>query len=145
MVTTHVMHAGVPVVEERLDKELRRFWEVESIGECGSDDVMNQFEKDITFNGKRYITKLPFKPNHEFIQDNFRLCESRLSKLRKRLVCQPELLSDYNKIFQDYLKDGIIEKVDDSETITEPGGVHYLPHHPVVATRQRNDKGESRL
>ena len=57
------------------------------------------------------------------------------------MVCQPELLSDYNKIFQDYLKDGIIEKVDDSETITKPGGVHYLPHRPVV----RQDKETTKV
>ena len=140
VVTTQVMRAGVSV-EERLDDQLRRFWEVESVGEHSDDDVIRKFEKDITFNGNRYVTKLPFKPNHEFLPDNYRLCESRLAKLRKRLSSNPQLLSDYDKIFQSYQKDGIIEIVDESEIMTEPGAVHYLPHRPVV----RQDKETTKV
>ena len=117
----------------------------ESDGEHGDDDVIRQFEKDITFNGNRYVTKLPFKPNHELLPDNYRLCETSLSKLRKRLSCNPELLSDYDKIFQSYQKDGIIEIVDESETMTEPGAVHYLPHRPVVHQDKETTRSEPSL
>ena len=37
--------------------------------------------------------------------------------------------NEYDQVFQEWLKEGIIEKVNDSEISTS---VHYLPHRHVV-------------
>ena len=56
-----------------LKQELHRFWEIENIGD-GDSDVVHSFQRDITFNSCRYVVKLPFKPDHELIPDNFDVC-----------------------------------------------------------------------
>ena len=47
------------------------------------------------------------------------------------------MLKDYNEIIQNYLENGIIEKVN---TLVEPGLTTYLPHHPVVKPSQTTTK-----
>ena len=66
-------------------QELDRFWNVESIN-SSTHSVVDQFEKDIIHDGTRYITKLPFKPDHEVFPDNFKVCEGRLKTLKNKLV-----------------------------------------------------------
>ena len=141
-VGTHVMKLATDVVDENvvLNETLSKFWDVENIDELNEDDVMSRFEKDIVFNGKRYVTKLPFKEENEVIPDNYSLCVRRLDSLQKRLRTKPELFKEYDEIFQQYKKDGIIEQVEDDE-ISECGKVHYLPHRPVV----RHDKETTKV
>ena len=104
------------------------------------DCVITQFEKDIYHNGERYVTKLPFKPDHDTIPDNFRICEKRLVSLDKRLKCG-EMFEDYNAIFKEYEDEKIIERVPEVEISKDIGKVHYLPHRPVV----RNDKETTKI
>ncbi|XP_065645427.1 uncharacterized protein LOC136075911 [Hydra vulgaris] len=47
--------------------------------------VMHQVERDITHNGERYITKLPFKTEHDPLSDTYNICKKRLANLKKRL------------------------------------------------------------
>ena len=56
----------------------------------------------------------------------------RYNCLKRRLKNDKALLDKYNKTFNDYLNDDIIEKVDVSKD--DPGfrKVHSLPHHPVI-------------
>ena len=35
--------------------------------------------------GTRYVTKLPFKPDHEPLPDNFKVSKTRLESLKGRL------------------------------------------------------------
>ncbi|XP_065662754.1 uncharacterized protein LOC136085381 [Hydra vulgaris] len=101
---------------------------------------MNQFEKEITFNGKRYVTKLPFRPNHVMLSDNFNIAKKRLENLHKKLKSDEKLLNDYIKIFTQYKKDGIIESVSGDEITKPPGSVCYLPHHPVIREEKETTK-----
>lgn len=57
--------------------DLKRFLEVESLrmeNEC----VVIKFENEIVHNGTRYVTSLPFKPDHEPIPDNFDVYKHRV-------------------------------------------------------------------
>ena len=83
-------------------------------------------------NGIRYVAKLPFKPDHELLQDNFGVCEGRLKSLKNRLVAKG-ILNAYDKVFSDYKQQGIIERVPLDDIAKELGKVHYLPHRPVYA------------
>ena len=63
---------------------------------------------------------------------------NRLKKLKKRLDKTPHLLNEYDKIFDEYLKLGIIEEV---QTQRDTGQVVYLPHEEVV----KEDRSTTKL
>ena len=49
----------------------------------------------------------------------------RLDRNKKRFA-------DYEKIIQDYIKEGIVERIDHFDKSTNLGRLHYLPHRGVV-------------
>ena len=140
---THSMRCDIESLGAESDSILRndlnKFWSVENI-ESSDDCVIHKFEKEIVHNGERYVTKLPFKPGHEVLPDNFNVCEKRLKRLKKKLISE-NLVERYDKIFKEYEENKIIEKVSDDKIAKEPGLVHYLPHRPVV----RNDKETTKI
>ena len=69
-----------------LRQELNNFWNVEDIG--SSDCVVNQFEHDIVHDGERYVSKLPFKFDHDYLPDNYNVCQMRLQSLKVKLEKQ---------------------------------------------------------
>ena len=112
-----------------------QFWDLETLGisekESSSyDDHLNSVKKN--WNG-RYKVELPFKKNHPAIHDHFEICKKRLCNTFTHLKRNPELLKEYDKIFKEQLKTGIIEEVNEEGVVWE---THYIPHHPVI----RNNK-----
>ena len=81
----------------------------------------------IKFENNRYSVSLPFKENRPILPDNYQLSLNRLKKLKERLKKTPHLLNE-NKIFDEYLKLGIIEE---DQTQGDTGHVVYLPHNEV--------------
>ena len=71
--------------------------------------------------------KLPFRPGHEFLPDNFPVCEQSL-KNQKNLLTSENLVEKYDEIFKEYEQNKIIEKVPFNEVPKKTGQVHYLPH-----------------
>ncbi|XP_066921197.1 uncharacterized protein [Clytia hemisphaerica] len=71
--------------------------------------------------------------------DNFKTSEKRLVSLKKRLE-KSDLVKRYNEVFEEYKKEGIIEKVPENEISAEVGKVHYLPHRPVVKEDRETTK-----
>ena len=59
----------------------------------------------------------------------------------RRRIDAKEMVADYGRIFEDYEKAKIIERVLESEVEKEVGQVHYLPHRPVV----REDKETTKI
>ena len=45
------------------------------------ETVVEQFSRDVHFNGERYEVSLPLKGNHELLPDNFQVSKSRLNSL----------------------------------------------------------------
>ena len=56
-------------------------------------------------------------------------------------LARQNITFEYDKVFQEYEKTGIIEKVSDLEVPKVEGAVHYLPHRPVV----RDDKATTKI
>ncbi|XP_065678999.1 uncharacterized protein LOC100199492 [Hydra vulgaris] len=133
------MHCEVESEIDELRKDLNKFWSVETI-ESPESCVMYQFERDLTHNRERYITKLPFKTDHDFLPVNYNICKKRLANLKVTLN-DKQLVTEYNQIFIDYEKNNIIERVSESDIFKEPGCVHYLPHRPVI----RKDKDTTKI
>ena len=92
-----------------LRQDLQKFWNVEEIS-SSAECVVNQFQKDITHDGTRYITELPFKPDHESVSDNYIVCKQRWQS-RRRSLENKGILDKYNSIFCDYENMRIIERV----------------------------------
>jgi hypothetical protein len=91
---------------------------------------LDKFLQQIMFDGSRYQVSLPWKGIHPSLT-NFELCVKRLNSLLRRLRSEPTLLSEYNEIIHNQIKDGIVEVVPDQE-ISGNAQVHYLPHYGVV-------------
>ena len=69
---------------DELRSNLQKFWSVEKM-ESTDEYVVHKFENDIIHNDERYVIKFPFKPDHDCLTDNCKICEIRLNRL-KRLV-----------------------------------------------------------
>ena len=138
---THSMRCNIENIgegTENLESVLNKFWSVENI-EAKDNCVIHDFEQYIFHNGQRYVTKLPFRPSHEFLPDNFSVCEQRLKKLKNRLTSE-NLVEKYDKIFKEYEQNNIIEKETFDEVPKKHGYVHYLPHRPVLREDQETTK-----
>ena len=123
-----------------LCEELNKFWQVESIGDNENQNVLTSFKDTIKFNGERYVTELPFRPDHDQLPDNFAVAKQRLESLvDKRLRTDPALAAQYNDVFADYESKHIVERVPENEIACE--NAYYLPHHPVV----RQDKTTTKV
>ena len=92
------------------------------------------------FNGNRYVTKLPFKPYKGTLPDNYYVSKNRLFSFKNKLEKNPKLRDDYAEVIENYIKEGIVEKVNDVESYNTPGDVHYLPHRAVVKDEKTSTK-----
>ena len=112
--------------------------------ECGeyrhfNNSIVAQFENDIIHDGTRYITKLPFKPDHEVLPDNFKIWEGWLKTLKNKLIAG-NILHEYDHVFSEYEENGIIELVPLDEVAKQTGQVHYLPHRPAIRDDEQTTK-----
>ena len=85
---------------------------------------------------------MPFKLDHELIPENFDVCRDRLKSLKRKLNAN-EMFENYGRIFEDYEKANIIEKVVESDVDKDAGQVHYLPHRPVVREDKETTKSRA--
>ncbi|GBN73237.1 hypothetical protein AVEN_155507-1 [Araneus ventricosus] len=87
------------------------------------------FERSVKRDNEgRYIVSLPWIHDHPPLPDGRKIAERRLNSCIKALE-RAEKLVDYDDVFQDWKKEGIIEEVDPMQEIKQ--GQHFLPHHPV--------------
>ena len=112
LVATHAMRTDSYPVQQTLDDQLKRFWDLESLGIVGDEkSVYDQFIQRIKFDGERYEVSLPWKVNHPALPNNKELCQKRLNGLLKRLRTNPALLEEYDSVIRDQLRRGIVEAV----------------------------------
>ena len=125
--------------EKNLSNELHKFWDLDTIGiKENESSVYDTFMESITFDKGRYQLELPFKENHALLSDNYNLSLKRLKKLKSRLSNDVELLKDYDNVFREQLKLGIIEEVEGPGEVRH---VTYLPRREVI----REDKTSTKL
>ena len=134
---THVLFAK----EENLNDQLSKFRSWESIGIHleKENSVYQQFEEEIRFTDGRYEVKLPWKPEHPVLRDDYFLSKKILQGLLTKLKQNHELFKEYDCIIKSQEEMGIIERVNDKECTV--GRTHYLPQHAVV----RQDKATTKV
>ena len=122
---------------------LTDFWSLETIG-IGDDPsptmpdaIHRDFKRTIRHVDGRYQVHWPWKDNADDLPDNFGLAVGRLKSLSRRFERDPALLSQYDKVIQNQLNNGIIKLAppDPPQTST-----HYLPHQPVITPNKNTTK-----
>ncbi|GFT38440.1 integrase catalytic domain-containing protein [Trichonephila clavipes] len=135
--------------EESISTELRRFWEIESLGILdkgsvtlgnGDEEILSEFDKSVNFVDGRYRVNLPWKPGmREALQNNKTVARKRFEGLVHRFKCDHELFCEYKDVIDDYVREGIVERTS-CDSLSDSQGF-YLPHHAVI----RSDKTTSRI
>ncbi|KAJ8985568.1 hypothetical protein NQ317_011530 [Molorchus minor] len=91
--------------------------------------VWDHFLKTVSINSSgRYEVNMPWIEGHPPLSSNFIIAKTRLDKLMKKLE-EDGYYRDYNKVFGEWLDEGIIEEVPEEE-LDNKG--HYLPHRHII-------------
>lgn len=140
-----LVHCGL--IYENAETQLKKFFDLESIGirddpYCYDEDkALEIFNKTVGFKDDRYIVTLPWKRNWEELGDNFNVAERRMKNVVRKMQYDEKVFSKYSDILNEYLDQGIIERVSDTaKPVNKP--VFYLPHQVVyreesVTTKMR--------
>ena len=118
--------------------EIKDLWSLDVLGIRDPIDHKNQkqhdaeveeaFKQIITKNiDSRYEVQLPWIECHPELKDNKRMALQRLVPMTKKLQVSRKC-EEYDGIFQDWLREGIIKLVPPEE---EDRWGNYLPHRPV--------------
>ncbi|GFX70606.1 integrase catalytic domain-containing protein [Trichonephila clavipes] len=121
-------------------EKISDLWELDSLGikdpsEKKSklelqDLALKHFENTVLRDDEgRYIVSIPWIEENEKLKDHYSLAKRRLEKTVKTLKFTGRLI-DYEQVFVDWEKEGIIEKIAQDEPKIG-GKFHYLPHRPV--------------
>ena len=116
-IATHALRVAAEVPSETTSDELlHKLRDLESIG-IGKDkeSVHESFLKNVLFKDGRYHVDLPLKERHAFLPDNYDLSLARLNSVVRRPRRDPPMFQEYNRVIEEQLERGIIEKVDDTE------------------------------
>ena len=141
LVAAHTLKVESYSVEQGLDDQLGRFWDLETLGIMRDEpSVYDKFTQQILFTGERYQVCLPWRESHQQLPTNLELCQQRLASLLKRLRQNPPLLTEYDAVIREQIRRKMIEVVD-NPSFADGDRVHYLPHHCVV----RQDKSTSKI
>lgn len=120
---------------DRLDEELKRFWELDSIPtstkltpdeELCEAKYANEHSRD---DSGRYIITLPFKTEREEFPGSRDIALKRFRALERRLTRDSELRQQYNDFMRDYIDSGHMTKVPLKDLSK---GKYYIPHHCVI-------------
>ena len=109
------------------------FWKIESIGVMDSPPLTNDeialktFNDSLKIENGRFQVKWPWIEEFPQLPTNRPLAYGRLKSCVNRLQ-NSNLIYQYDRIIQDQLNMGVIEKVES----TSGDMMHYLPHHPVI-------------
>ncbi|GFX94751.1 DUF1758 domain-containing protein [Trichonephila clavipes] len=143
--SVHLVHSE----EESISTELRRFWEIESLGILdkgsvtlgnGDEEILSEFDKSVNFVDGRYRVNLPWKPGMRVaLQNNKTVARKRFEGLVRRFKCDHELFCEYKDVIDDYVREGIVERTSCDSLLDSQG--FYLPHHAVI----RSNKTTSRI
>ncbi|UYV61846.1 hypothetical protein LAZ67_1006840 [Cordylochernes scorpioides] len=122
-------------------------WDLETIGIKDPRENLTKLEEDKIVhqhflntvhqlkNG-RFCVGLPWLGNQEGIPSNRHIAERRLFNTTRKLRAKG-IFSEYDRVFQEWLAEGVIEKVS-LEDLNR--NCHYLPHHPVVKANSNTTK-----
>ena len=69
--------ANCDIQTDQLDENVKRMWDLETLGVVEANGIHEEFVENITFNGTRYSVKLPWRTGHKELPSN---CELSLAR-----------------------------------------------------------------
>lgn len=124
----------------RNDKKISDLWDLDVLGI--SDPSVQKTKQELEESAKehflrtlkrnsdgRYEAKLPWVQDRQCLPNNKTIAEKRLNVTVKKLK-DTDYLKAYEKVFQEWLQEEIIEEVNISK-LTDTS-CHYLPHRAVI-------------
>ena len=126
---------------DTLSEKVESFWNLESLGiKTEEDTMLEDFQKTVTFNGERYVTKLPWNGNEEFLQDHKKLATSRLESTTRSIIAKGRL-KEYDDVLRN--KWGLVSwRRCQNRTLTRAKGViTHLIMQSLERTRQPRSSG----
>ncbi|KAK3704311.1 hypothetical protein QZH41_007495 [Actinostola sp. cb2023] len=130
-----------------IDEQLRRMWDIDSLGVCPTDNELLSPDERLATNkaiesrrkiDDRYEIAIPWKEDVPTLPDNRKQAESRLLSLETSLKKKPQIAERYKEVMDANIKKGYIQKVEPHEEDTKPSW--YLPHFPVVREEKQTTK-----
>ncbi|XP_052743984.1 uncharacterized protein LOC128199256 [Bicyclus anynana] len=132
------------ITNERLDSSLRKFFEVEEIPKpknkflSPEEQECEEIYKNTTQRDSqgRYIVALPFKSDPNMLGDASQHALTRFRILERKLELSPNLRTEYNSIFQEYIEQNYLAPIKHKSDIQ-----YVIPHLCV----RREDKVSSKI
>ncbi|KAL6728134.1 hypothetical protein Aduo_009938 [Ancylostoma duodenale] len=108
---------------ERSVDSVSRLWDLDLLGITDDPDpsvdrdedarILRRFQNTAEEIGGYLYVQFPWKSSHPRLADNKLLAYKRLESQYRSLVSKPQLWKDYAAVFDDYLRLGIIEEVEE--------------------------------
>ncbi|UYV60621.1 hypothetical protein LAZ67_1001682 [Cordylochernes scorpioides] len=122
-------------------------WDLETIGIKDPRENLSKLEEDKIVHQHflntvhqqedgRCCVGLPWLGNQEGIPSNRHIVERRLFNTTRKLRAKC-IFSEYDRVFQEWLAEGVIEKVSPEDLNRK---CHFLPHDPVVKANSNTTK-----
>ncbi|KAF0293297.1 hypothetical protein FJT64_000877 [Amphibalanus amphitrite] len=119
--------------------KLEHLFSIESLGIRETDEsvsarerrLVEEFSNEVELRDGKYFVKVPFYDSVTKVPGNHDVALATMKKVRNKLV-KRGLADSYTAVFEQQLRDGIIEEVDYNKPSTNQRV--FIPHHPVVKT-----------
>ena len=98
-------------VNNRLENDIKKLWDLETLGITDSDDVHEEFVDNIFFNGIRYSVNFPWKEGHDNLPSNYATSLSRMKGQVRKLRKEPNLLDGYDAVIKEQIDSGVVESL----------------------------------
>lgn len=89
----------------------------------------------------RYVVSLPFSEDPRAIGDSMSSAKNRYLSLERRLLSNPAVKEEYDKVFKEYLQLNYMHSVGTESEIGSSNDQYVIPHHAVL----RQDKSTTKL
>ncbi|GFT93786.1 uncharacterized protein NPIL_281331 [Nephila pilipes] len=136
------------------DAKIIDFWKLDTLGIHDSREkrsktetqqlALKHFRETVSRdNTGRYKVNLPWLDGHPPLHDNKEMAQKRLRNTVRSLK-STNRINEYQEIFNQWEREGIIEQINQNNDISKGLSVHYLPHRAVFkdnsTTKERYSK-----
>ncbi|KRZ56424.1 hypothetical protein T02_3210 [Trichinella nativa] len=103
-------------IENEIERTLKKFWELDSIGikpqeeNPTQDSVSATFHSNLTHDGSRYTVGLQWKPGEIRLPDNRSLAEQRLQAIERSIMKDPAKQLAHSTVIEEYIQNGWVEE-----------------------------------
>ena len=127
------------IEDEIRQEQLEKLWKtnfrdsvVSSITSPSIEDkkALENMERSLKMVDGHYQVALPWRTDPPYLPNNRSMVERRTALLRKRLLRDQDLFSNYNTTMNGYIEQGHAVRVPTDELRLVDRPLWYLPHHP---------------